>query len=180
MERLLPHRLFDPFIIILSAFLCDFGRGAGADAVTACFEIGFHSLFCADSAGGFHFDIRSDVLFEKGDILEGRACGAEACGCLDIVGACFCYDLAEADLFFFGEIAGLDDDLEDLILGQSLEGFDLGKYCGKVTVFNVRDVDHHIDFICAVIDGLLGLCCLCLGYAVAQRETDDGGRRCRS
>ena len=88
-------------------------RGETPEQLAEMLERGevFGVLQARDAAGGLDLLAVGHVGGHEGDILAGRAAASKARGGLDIVGVGVGDDLAELDLLFVGEQAGLDDDL---------------------------------------------------------------------
>lgn len=68
-----------------------------------------------DTASGFHFYVRADVLFKECYVFYSSTFRAKAGGCFDEVGAAFCDDFTSLYFFIFCEITGLYDDFEDMV-----------------------------------------------------------------
>ena len=111
---------------------------------------------------------------EQGHILPGGAAGGEAGGGLDVVRAGLGHQLAQLDLLRLGEQAGFHDHLEDAALAGGFDSLDLGQHLIPPLILHPADVDHHVDLVGAVADGVLGLKDLDGGGRVAVGETDDG------
>ena len=71
----------------------------------------FGVLQVRNAAGGLDLLAVRHMLHHEGNVLAGRTAAGKARGGLDVVGVRIGDDLAELDLLFVGEQAGLDDDL---------------------------------------------------------------------
>ena len=123
-----------------------------------------------DAAGGFDFHLFSHVFFKEFHIGQHSAGAAKAGGCFDIVRSPFSDTAAGGDFFFFRKIAGLHDDLQDMVPYGLLHSFDFTGHVGKIALLQGTDVDDHVDFISAIPDGLCRLKGLGRRAAVSQRK----------
>ena len=88
--------------------------------------------------------------------MEVCTCGREAGAGLDVVGTGLAHDVAHLFLFFLGQQAGLNDDLQNLIAHSLLHGTDVLADSIVLLVLQAADVDDHVHLGCAVGDGSLG------------------------
>ena len=109
---------------------------------------------------------------EEGNIFTGGAALGKAGGGLDIIGAGTADNAAQRDLFLVGQKAGLNDDLEDFALAGRAHGFDLVFNRGEIARLGGAHVDHHINFVRAVLHSVGGFKHFCGGGHVAVGEAD--------
>ena len=115
-----------------------------------------------------------NVLGEELHIVEGSTGSGESGGSLDVVRAGVGNALAQGDLFFVGEQAGLNDDLQEAALAGLLDGGDLRGDLVPLAFLGPADVDDHVYFPGPVVHGVGGHKALGGGGVVAVGETDDG------
>lgn len=111
---------------------------------------------------------------KEGDVFVRCAGGAKTCGGLDEIRIALSDALTEGDLFFFREIAGLDDDFQDSFLCGVLERGDFCRHLGEIAVFDVGQAYDGVDFLRAVCYRLPGGGNFCLRGIVTKGKADDG------
>ena len=117
------------------------------------------------------------VLLEQGHVLPGGSASGETGGGLDVVGAAVGDNLAQLDLLLLGEQAGLHDHLQDQLAAGPLHRLDLLQHLVPQLVLHPAQVDHHVDLLGPVGDGLLGLKDLDHGGGVAVGKADHRAHR---
>ena len=131
-------------------------------------------FFCADTAACLNLQPIPHQLLEQLDILQLRSGGAEAGGGFDIVRTAPCYTVAESDLFFVGQVAGLHDDFQHTVGSQLTNGADLRHHFAQIAALHIAHVDHQIQLVGAVLTGIPSLGRFRRLSLIAQREADDG------
>ena len=93
----------------------------------------------------------TDMCRKKCHILKCCTAGAKSCGCLNKVSTGLCHDFTHFYLFFFCQIAGFHNDLQNFIITDILHGMDFCLNIMKSLFLNPPKINHHIYFICAAI-----------------------------
>ena len=154
----------------------DADGGGGADAGGASGNHFAEVVEGADAAGGFDAHFTADDAAHELNVFGGGAGGGEAGGGLDEIGASFFRSDRGADFFFEGEERGLEDDFADGT--AAMAGFDDAADVGFDDVvlagFERADVDDHVDFLSAELDGLLGFEDFYLRESGAEGKPGDG------
>lgn len=129
---------------------------AGGDAGRACFDKGHYLFQFVDPAGGFYTAIATgNGFFHELDVVYRCTGQSVACRGLDEFGARFHRDLAGRDLFVPREQGCLDDRLDRPALRCFDNGANIVTHDIVELVFEGTHENHHVDFVCAVLDGIL-------------------------
>ena len=131
-------------------------------------------LQAGDSACRLDLYMGADMLGKESHIFTGSAASAKAGGGFDVVGTGSGNDLAELDFLLLGEEAAFDDDLQQLAAAGQLHLFDLLQNILPQLVLHPAEVDHHINFLRAVFNGIGGFEAFDRSGAVAIGEADNG------
>ena len=170
----------DEWCIDASLFHClgQLDDAAGAQAVCAQGEELRGVLQGADAAGGLDLHMGGHMGLEQRHVVESGSGGGEAGGGLDIVGAGLADDLAHPDLFRLGQLAGLDDDLENPAAAGVLDGPNLGQQLLPALVLDPAQVDDHVDLVGPVFDCVRRLEAFggCGGVAVGEADDRADGQ----
>ena len=81
------------------------------------------------------------------------------------------------DLFLLGQQAALDDHLQDLAPGGLPHGTDVIGHIHPAAVLHHGEIDHHVDLVGAVLNGVGGLKGFGGGGHIPVGEADDGAQR---
>ena len=146
---------------------------AGSQSLSSQLDKLHRIVHGGDTAGRFHLHIRADILGKQLNIPEGRAALGETGGGLDVVGAGLGDQSAHGNFFLVSQQAGLNDNLQDAVAADSLQGLDLFQNLVGLSGLQVADIDDHVDLVGTVIDGVLSLEGLHSGGIVAVGESDD-------
>jgi hypothetical protein len=151
-------------------------RRTRADAIRTGFDHGQSVLRRADSAGGFHANIRANDGAHQTDIFDGGTGGGHAGGRLDEIGAGFDGKFAGEFLFVLGEEASFDDDFEMRLgivrgIGESVD-FVVNKR--DIAILERADVDDHIYFLRTLANAGQRFEQLHGSKSGALRKSDDG------
>ena len=117
----------------------------------------------------------ADGLAHELDVVGGGSGGGEPCGGFDELGAGVFGDLAEADFVGVAVVAGFEDDLEGDAGDGLADGFDVGFDVAPAVRGGGGEIDDHVEFGGALVDGDAGLGGVGLGGVGAVGEVDDGG-----
>ena len=113
------------------------------------------------------------MLRKESDVLKGGSGPGKSGGGLDVIGPCPGNDLTHLHLLILGQKTGLDDHLQDSAAADLLQCADLLLDLVVAFVLQVADVDHHVDLVGAVFQGIFCLKCFDLRGIIAVGEADD-------
>jgi len=108
--------------------------------------------------------------------VHGSAAAGKPGGGLDEIGAGLFGEQAGDGLLLVGQQHGLDDDLDDRAarVGGGDHAANIALHQVKVAGFERANVNHHVDFGRAVVDGAEGFKHLHVGRGGPEREANDG------